>query len=104
MANAGYGLGRKVGRLFGGWLGGAHEEHPSNLDRDRHYVSDYTRFMDRFLEEHPEEIEEQRTGWNIWWAKDNDPDAQARSHAATAPDDGYGFYASAWRRHDEPSH
>jgi hypothetical protein len=33
------------------------------------YESDLTRFMRRFLEEHPEELESQRKGRAIWWDK-----------------------------------
>ena len=33
------------------------------------YESDLTKFMSRFLAEHPEEIESQRKGRAIWWDK-----------------------------------
>jgi len=33
------------------------------------YESDLTKFMRRFLEEHPEELEEQRRGRALWWDK-----------------------------------
>jgi hypothetical protein len=33
------------------------------------YESDHTRFMRRWLEDHPEEIESQRKGRAIWWDK-----------------------------------
>jgi hypothetical protein len=33
------------------------------------YESDLTRFMRRFLEQHPEEIESQRIGRGAWWDK-----------------------------------
>ncbi len=33
------------------------------------YESDLTKFMRRFLEEHPEEVESQRAGRAIWWDK-----------------------------------
>jgi hypothetical protein len=33
------------------------------------YESDLTRFMRRFLEEHPEEIASQKQGRAIWWDK-----------------------------------
>jgi hypothetical protein len=33
------------------------------------YESDLTKFMRRFLEEHPEELESQRRGRAAWWDK-----------------------------------
>jgi hypothetical protein len=33
------------------------------------YESEFTRFMRRYLEEHPEEIESQKKGRAIWWDK-----------------------------------
>jgi len=34
------------------------------------YESDLTRFMRRYLEDHPEELESQRRGRAVWWDKD----------------------------------
>ena len=31
------------------------------------YVSEITQFLDKFLEEHPEVIDEQNQGWHIFW-------------------------------------
>jgi hypothetical protein len=33
------------------------------------YESDLTKFMRRYLEEHPEELESQKRGRAIWWDK-----------------------------------
>jgi len=33
------------------------------------YESDLTRFMRRYLEEHPEQVESQRKGRAVWWDK-----------------------------------
>jgi uncharacterized protein DUF3460 len=33
------------------------------------YESDLTKFMRKFLEEHPEEVESQRKGRATWWDK-----------------------------------
>ncbi len=33
------------------------------------YESDLTRFMRRYLEQHPEELESQQQGRAIWWDK-----------------------------------
>ena len=40
------------------------------------YESDITKFMRRYLAEHPEEIESQRKGRAIWW--DKRPDERDR--------------------------
>jgi uncharacterized protein DUF3460 len=34
------------------------------------YESEHTRFMRRYLEEHPEELESQKAGRAAWWDKD----------------------------------
>ncbi len=34
------------------------------------YESEHTRFMRRYLEDHPEEIESQKVGRAAWWDKD----------------------------------
>ena len=39
------------------------------------YESDLTKFMRRYLDEHPEELESQKRGRAIWW----DKSAQTRS-------------------------
>jgi hypothetical protein len=50
------------------------------------YESDLTKFMRKFLEEHPEEIESQRKGRAVWWDKTADEKAPAPSmrHAPRA--------------------
>lgn len=50
------------------------------------YESDLTKFMRKFLEEHPEEVESQRKGRAIWWDKTRDERAPAPSmqHAPRA--------------------
>ena len=55
------------------------------------YESDLTRFMRRFLEEHPEEVESQRKGRAIWW--DKDPSVRTPPNPAhTAPRSGGAEY------------
>ncbi len=63
---------------------------------DRRYVSEFTHFMDHFLEEHPEVIKDQRIGWRLYWDKRVDQTAQEKAEHDSVPADGYGFYASAW--------
>jgi len=50
------------------------------------YESDLTKFMRKFLEEHPEEVESQRKGRAIWWDKTREERAPAPSmrHAPRA--------------------
>ena len=36
------------------------------------YESDLTKFMRRYLQQHPEEIESQRVGRAVWWDKNRD--------------------------------
>ena len=53
------------------------------------YESDLTKFMRRYLEEHPEEVQSQKRGRAIWWdkganARSNPPPAQRTPHAGGA--------------------
>ena len=50
------------------------------------YESDLTKFIRKFLEEHPEEVESQRKGRAIWWDKTPEDRAPAPSmrHAPRA--------------------
>lgn len=65
--------------------------------RDKAYVSEFTEFMSRFLEEHPEEEEEQRKGRALYWDHRVDLAAELRAEKESVPDDRYGFDYSAWR-------
>ncbi|EKE17620.1 MAG: hypothetical protein ACD_10C00364G0003 [uncultured bacterium] len=67
---------------------------------NKEYVSEFTNFINHYLEEHPEEVKEQHRGWRIYWDHKIDLAAQERAMKDSVPDDGYGFYASAW--HVEP--
>ncbi|HEX5092894.1 MAG TPA: DUF3460 family protein [Burkholderiales bacterium] len=53
------------------------------------YESDLTKFMRRYLEEHPEEVESQKRGRAIWWDKgpgsrNAPPPAQHTPHSGGA--------------------
>jgi len=62
------------------------------------YVSEFTRFMDRFLEQHPEELQEQETGWKIYWDKKVDLHAMAEQATDTVPTESYYYYGDeTWR-------
>ncbi|GEM_PF-5872404 len=41
---------------------------------DRHYVSEFTAFMDKYLKEHPEVAQEQARGWDIYWNPERGPE------------------------------
>lgn len=36
------------------------------------YVSEITQFLDEFLDEHPEVVDEQKRGWHIFWDRNVD--------------------------------
>lgn len=69
---------------------------------DRNYVSEYTRFIDQFIQTHPDVLEEQRTGRLLYWDKRVDLIAQKKAEKDTVPSDGYGFYNSAWAANKHP--
>lgn len=69
---------------------------PPSGEMDRQYVSDHTHFIDQFLEQHPEVVADQHDGRMIYWEKIVDQKDLERAEKDAVPDDGYGFYASAW--------
>ncbi|MFZ5523356.1 MAG: DUF3460 family protein [Pseudomonadota bacterium] len=64
---------------------------------DKAYVSDFTKFIDQYLDEHPEVVEEQKQGWASFWQLKAEIRAPEISKDDIAADDGYGFAWSAWR-------
>lgn len=75
--------------------------HQTTRKMERNYVSDFTLFIDHFMEEHPEELEVQRTGRRLYWEKQVDLLEQEKVEKDSVPADGYGFYASAFDLHDK---
>lgn len=63
---------------------------------DRGYVSEFTRFMDHYLVDHPEIVADQRVGWRLYWDKRLDLKALAQAEQDSVPDDGYGFHPADW--------
>lgn len=63
---------------------------------DRGYVSEFTRFMDQYLVDHPEVTTDKRVGFRLYWDKLLDFKALARAKQDTVPDDGYGFHPTEW--------
>lgn len=86
-----------MNRLFARWR----RRDATASQMDRAYVSEFTHFIDDFLRDHPETVGDQKTGYRIYWDKQIDLTAEAKARTDTVPDDGYGFYSSAWRR---PNH
>ena len=60
------------------------------------YESDLTKFMRKYLAEHPEEVESQRKGRAIWWDKRPDQRSPVPSmrHAPKAGGNEHTFTAS----------
>ena len=55
------------------------------------YVSDFEIFMNQFLKEHPEVVEEQRRGWRSFWEVKIDPATSHFGKEDFVRDDHYGF-------------
>lgn len=65
------------------------------------YVSEFSRFIDHYLQEHPEVVEDQRRGWNIFWNHHVDFVEQKLAEEDAVPDDSYGF---KWPVHHQQHH
>jgi len=65
------------------------------------YESDLTKFMRKFLEAHPEEVESQRKGRAIWWDKTREERAPAPSmqHAPRASGNEHTFEPAGGAEH-----
>lgn len=58
---------------------------------DKHYVSEFTNFMNHYLEEHPEVVEEQMRGYNFFFNPEIDREELGNADEGSIPDDHYGF-------------
>jgi len=58
---------------------------------EKGYVSEFTVFMSRYLQEHPEVVEDQQRGWNIYWNHAVNFEELKQVKEDQAPDDNYGF-------------
>lgn len=63
---------------------------------DRAYVSEYTDFINRFLAEHPEVVDDQWAGRALYWDRKVDLADQQKARQDSVPDDGYGFSPTVW--------
>jgi hypothetical protein len=61
------------------------------------YVSDYTKFINQYLDEHPEVVEEKMQGWASFWQRKTEIRAPEITKDDNAQDDSYGYAWSAWR-------
>jgi len=61
------------------------------------YVSDFSKFMNQYLEEHPEVVEEKKRGWASFWQRKTEIRAPEITKDDIAQDDSYGYAWSAWR-------
>jgi hypothetical protein len=64
---------------------------------DKNYVSEFTVFMNQYLAQHPEVVQDQQRGWDFGWHPEVDPVAQQEAEQDRAPDDAYGFNPPARR-------
>ena len=56
------------------------------------YVSEFTDFMDHFLDDHPEVVRDQHRGWYIWWNRKVDFRDLVRASRDTVPTAGYYYF------------
>lgn len=64
---------------------------------DTGYVSEFTVFINQYLEQHPQVVEEQQRGWRFFWAPKIDLPALNETQEYPVRDDSYGFSWAAWR-------
>lgn len=72
--------------------------HRNEKERGRGYVSEFTRFMEQYLDEHPEVVRDRQVGFNIFWNRKVDLKALAQAEKDSEPNDSYGFAYSLWQR------
>jgi hypothetical protein len=59
---------------------------------ERSYVSDFTRYINRFMDQHPEERRVQRDGWLIYWEKRLNLKFQRALEESNVPTPGYYYF------------
>lgn len=63
---------------------------------DREYVSEFTHFINHYLEEHPEVVADQQRGRSIYWDKHVDLEEQHRAETDAVPVDSYYYFGNPW--------
>jgi len=66
--------------------------------RQRAYVSDFTRFIDGYLADHPEVVSDQQRGRAIYWDKRVDIAELMPDPADVVPTDAYYYFGNPWPR------
>ena len=61
---------------------------------DRAYVSEFTRFMETYMDKHPEERRKQAEGWSLLWDKRFDVDAELKRVSNEVVTPGYYYFDS----------
>ncbi|SMF43234.1 DUF3460 family protein [Pseudogulbenkiania subflava] len=56
------------------------------------YVSPFTEFMDGFLAEHPEVVEDQHHGWYLFWDHKADFEEWKEARTDSVPVKGYDYF------------
>lgn len=56
------------------------------------YVSEFEEFIDHYMQEHPEEVVEQKAGWDSFWNVKVDPASLIVHREDVVRDDHYGFF------------
>jgi len=79
-----------------------HRHEPRKVDRG--YVSEFEAFINHFLEEHPEVVDDQRRGRALYWDHKVDWATREKAEQDQVPDSRYGFYYPTWHgtRADKP--
>ena len=62
------------------------------------YVSEFTRFMNDYLEQHPEVVADQHKGRAMYWDKHVDLDELKRASSSEVPVDSYYYFGNLWPR------
>jgi hypothetical protein len=57
------------------------------------YVSEFTHFINAWLEQHPEEREQQKQGRALWWDKPQDAETRTALKAARVAQKPYPYQA-----------
>lgn len=56
------------------------------------YVSEFEQFMDKFLGQHPEVVQDQRNGWYIFWNHKADLEELKKADESNVPMKGYEYF------------
>lgn len=55
------------------------------------YVSDFERYLNGYLQQHPDVEDDQKRGWYIWWDHRYDPDLLDMAKRNEVPAKGYKY-------------